>query len=98
MVISVVVFFVQGLPFQVVNHVITTIDSVTTVDGGIMISVLGQLKVRCVFFFFLTLIFSIFIQADNDPPHSFYQTFYLKQIGEKFFILNDIFRLGLHHQ
>ena len=37
------------------------------------------------------------LQTDNDPVQGFSQTFYLKQIGESLFVMNDIFRLHLHH-
>ena len=37
------------------------------------------------------------LQADNDPPHGFVQSFYLKQVQGNVFVLNDIFRLVLHH-
>eukprot|EP00112_Aurelia_sp_Birch-Aquarium-sp1_P002954 Seg133.2 transcript_id=Seg133.2/GoldUCD/mRNA.D3Y31 product="Nuclear transport factor 2" protein_id=Seg133.2/GoldUCD/D3Y31 len=71
----------KGLPFQTVAHVVTTIDAHLTVDNGLIVFVIGQLK------------------ADNDPPHSFSQVFHLKQNPEtrSFVVLNDIFRLMLHH-
>lgn len=37
------------------------------------------------------------MQTDNDPIQSFSQAFYLKQIGDGLFVMNDIFRLNLHH-
>ena len=40
----------------------------------------------------------MFIQADTDSVFGFSQTFYLKQIGDSLFVLNDIFRLALHNQ
>ncbi|XP_057292227.1 uncharacterized protein LOC130614783 [Hydractinia symbiolongicarpus] len=70
----------QGLPFQTVQHVITTVDGQPTVDGGVIIHVLGQLK------------------TDNDPPHSYSETFHLKKgPGDNYVILNQVFRLGVHH-
>jgi len=37
------------------------------------------------------------LKTDDDPPHAFSQTFYVKAEGESFFILHDIFRLSLHN-
>ena len=36
------------------------------------------------------------LKTDDDPPHSFSQTFVLKPLGESFFLQHDIFRLGIH--
>lgn len=68
----------QSLTFQKILHVITTVDCQPTFDGGLVVSVLGQLK------------------TDDDPPHTFNQTFLLKPSAETFFVANDIFRLALH--
>ena len=38
-----------------------------------------------------------FFQTDEDHPHAFSQTFYVKAEGDSFFILHDIFRLSLHN-
>ena len=48
----------------------------------------------------LLLLFFFFSQTDNDPPHSFSQTFHLvpkDATNSNFFVLNDMFRLSLHH-
>lgn len=37
------------------------------------------------------------LQTDDDPPHTFHQTFVLKSLGESFYVEHDIFRLALHH-
>ncbi|XP_018495671.1 probable nuclear transport factor 2 isoform X1 [Galendromus occidentalis] len=37
------------------------------------------------------------LKTDDDPPHSFYQVFVLKPIGDSFYLEHDIFRLALHH-
>lgn len=38
------------------------------------------------------------LKTDEDPPHSFSQTFHLvPSVSGSFFVLNDIFRLTLHH-
>ena len=39
------------------------------------------------------------LQTDNDPPHSFSQVFHLKQnpSTNSLVVLNDVFRLMLHH-
>lgn len=72
-----------NLPFKTVRHVVTTVDGQPTIDGGIIIHVLGQLK------------------TDEDRPHSFSEGFYLKKdtsIPEApFVILNQVFRLSIHH-
>ena len=59
---------------------VSTFDAQLTVDGGLLIFVVEQLK------------------ADSDRVLPFSQTFYLKQIGDSLFVMNDIFRLALHHQ
>lgn len=68
----------QSLTFQKIQHVITTADSQPTFDGGVLVTVLGQLK------------------TDDDPPHTFNQTFVLKPSADTFFVEHDIFRLALH--
>lgn len=70
---------IQGLTFQKIAHIITSVDTQPMFDGGILICVLGQLK------------------TDDDPPHTFNQTFILKPIGEGFYVEHDVFRLALHH-
>lgn len=90
---------------------VTTIDGSLTVDGGLLVSVVGQLKVNMHYHMldystipfmtvipFMALLMYFPLQTDNDPPHAFFQSFYLKQLGDSLFVFNDIFRLGLHHQ
>ncbi|XP_061712032.1 probable nuclear transport factor 2 isoform X2 [Cydia strobilella] len=36
------------------------------------------------------------LQCDDDPPHSYMQTFVLKTLGDSFFVQHDIFRLCIH--
>jgi len=36
------------------------------------------------------------LKTDDDPPHSYSQTFVLKPIADSFFLQHDIFRLGVH--
>ncbi|XP_065064134.1 nuclear transport factor 2-like [Rhopilema esculentum] len=71
----------KGLPFQKVEHSVTTVDVQPTVDNGLIVFVIGQLK------------------TDSDPPHGFSQVFHLKQnpVTNSLVVLNDIFRLMLHH-
>ncbi|XP_077982756.1 nuclear transport factor 2-like [Glandiceps talaboti] len=38
------------------------------------------------------------LKTDDDPPHGFSQVFQLKTDGNTWFIVNDMFRLTLHHQ
>ncbi|KAK3741149.1 hypothetical protein QZH41_011827 [Actinostola sp. cb2023] len=70
-----------SLPFQVVQHVITTVDCQPVPNNGVLVFVVGQLK------------------TDNDPPHGFSQTFLLMPDTdtEAYYVLNDLFRLSLHH-
>jgi len=68
----------QQLTFQKIQHVVTTVDSQPTFDGGVLVTVLGQLK------------------TDDDPPHTYNQTFLLKPADNSFFVEHDIFRLALH--
>ena len=52
------------------------------------------LSTCCSFLFFVF----FFPQTDDDPPHSFSQTFQLfKKDTNNYFVLNDMFRLSLHH-
>lgn len=87
-----------SLPFKQVNHQITTVDSqpIIGVDDN---------QVSANFFF---LIIPFFNQAccvmvtgqlktDDDPPHSFHQSFVLRPAGGSFVVANDIFRLALHN-
>ena len=37
----------QSLSFQTIQHVVTTVDAQLTVDGGLIVFVVGQLKVGC---------------------------------------------------
>ena len=37
--------YLQSLPFQTIQHAVTTMDSQMTVDGGLLVFILGQLKV-----------------------------------------------------
>lgn len=69
-----------GLPFQTIQHVVTTTDCQPSPNNGVIVMVVGQLK------------------TDNDPPHGFSQTFQLLPTGDNnYYVLNDFFRLSLHH-
>lgn len=37
------------------------------------------------------------LQTDNDPAHSFTQSFYLRNSNNTWFILNESFRLLVHN-
>ncbi|XP_030831775.1 nuclear transport factor 2 [Strongylocentrotus purpuratus] len=37
------------------------------------------------------------LKTDDDPPHSFFQTFSLADRNGSLVIMNDIFRLVIHH-
>lgn len=68
-----------SLRMSTVKHALTTVDGQPTIDSGIIVHVVGQLK------------------TDEDAPHSFSETFYLKKDGGTYVILNQVFRLALHH-
>ncbi|ESO07500.1 hypothetical protein HELRODRAFT_75913 [Helobdella robusta] len=36
------------------------------------------------------------LKADNDHPHGFSQTFFIKPCNNSYFICHDIFRLSIH--
>ena len=56
----------------------------------------SELLINLLLFFVLFCFF--FPQTDNDPPHGFSQTFQLFQKdNNSYFVLNDMFRLSLHH-
>ncbi|XP_031570390.1 nuclear transport factor 2-like [Actinia tenebrosa] len=71
-----------ALPFQAVKHVLTTVDCQPIPNNGVLVFVVGQLK------------------SDDDHPHGFSQTFVLfpeDEAATKYYVMNDIFRLALHH-
>lgn len=72
---------IAALPFQAVQHVVTTCDvqPIPGGQGGNIIMVMGQLK------------------TDGDPPHGFSQVFTIFPFNGSYVIVNDIFRLGLHN-
>ncbi|ODM96274.1 putative nuclear transport factor 2 [Orchesella cincta] len=37
------------------------------------------------------------LKTDDDPPHTYSQTFVLKPLGGTYFCQHDIFRLGIHN-
>jgi len=71
----------KNIPLDNMQRVISTIDCQPMYDGGILVSVVGQLK----------------NQAEHDKPLQFCQTFVLKPVGDTFFISHDMFRLCLHN-
>ena len=94
--------FKQGLTFQKVSRLVTAVDTQVTVEQGILINVIGQLQVNIIsilkiynynYYYYYVFLF----QTDNDPPHSFTQTFYLRFANGTWFILNEAFRLLVHN-
>ncbi|XP_005091242.1 probable nuclear transport factor 2 [Aplysia californica] len=71
----------KTVPLDNMLRVISTIDCQPMMDGGVIVSVLGQLKNN----------------DDNDKVLPFSQTFVLKPANNSFFIYHDIFRLVLHN-
>jgi len=73
----------MSLPFKTVNHQITTIDCqpIIGVDDNQACCVMVTGQLK----------------TDDDPPHSFHQTFILRPAGDSFVVANDIFRLALHN-
>jgi len=37
------------------------------------------------------------LKTDEDPPHSFAQTFVLKPMEQSFYLQHDVFRLAIHN-
>jgi hypothetical protein len=37
------------------------------------------------------------LKTDDDPPHGFSQTFYVKPQNNSYFLFHDIFRLSIHN-
>merc|ERR1712080_45485 len=70
-----------GLPMRSVKHIVTTVDGQPTIDGGIMIHVLGQLKTDEDQPHSFTETFHL----KKDPS------------GASYLILNEVFRLGVHN-
>ncbi|KAK3745782.1 hypothetical protein RRG08_030656 [Elysia crispata] len=70
----------KAIPLDNMARQFTTIDCQPTVDGGVLVTVIGQLK-NC---------------SENDKVMGFTQTFILKPSNSSFFIHHDIFRLALH--
>ncbi|CBY22666.1 unnamed protein product [Oikopleura dioica] len=72
-----------SLPFKKVNHQITTVDSqpIIGVDDNQACCVMVTGQLK----------------TDDDPPHSFHQTFVLRPANGSFVVANDIFRLALHN-
>jgi len=71
----------KQIPLDNMQRVISTVDCQPMYDGGVIVSVVGQLKNNDV----------------NDKVMAFCQTFVLKAVGQGFFISHDIFRLCLHN-
>ncbi|KAJ3021639.1 Nuclear transport factor 2 [Thoreauomyces humboldtii] len=68
-----------NLPFQRVQHVVSTSDAQPgSPSGSIIVTVTGQLLID-----------------DETRPQFFTQTFHLYPEGTSFFVYNDIFRLVL---
>jgi len=86
----------SSLTFQKIAHLITAVDCQPMFDGGILINVLGQLKVSFVTVTTFTTEKKM-PQTDEDPAHGFSQAFVLKPDGQSWFIAHDVFRLALHH-
>jgi len=71
----------KSVPLDSMQRVISTIDSQPMPDGGVIVTVVGQLKNN----------------DANDKVMPFCQTFVLRPANNSFFISHDIFRLALHN-
>uniref|UniRef100_A0A0B7BLD9 Nuclear transport factor 2 n=1 Tax=Arion vulgaris TaxID=1028688 RepID=A0A0B7BLD9_9EUPU len=71
----------KTIPLDNMFRHITTIDCQPTMDGGVLVNVIGQLKNN----------------SENDKPMGFSQTFILKPANNSFFVFHDIFRLVIHN-
>lgn len=74
---------IMGLPFKVVRHISSTQDAqpVFGVDNNEAVFITAMGQLK----------------TDEDPPHSFTQSFLLRKDGDNFFIANEVFRLVIHH-
>ena len=57
---------IQSLTFQKIAHLITAVDCQPSFDGGVLINVLGQLKVRK-----MTSSFKSFVKMENYTYYRF---------------------------
>ncbi|XP_059164444.1 nuclear transport factor 2-like [Physella acuta] len=71
----------KNIPIDNMFRQITTIDCQPTIDGGVLVNVIGQLKNN----------------SEHDKVMGFSQTFVLKPADNSFFIFHDIFRLVIHN-
>ncbi|GFS26710.1 nuclear transport factor-2 [Elysia marginata] len=69
------------IPLDNMMRQLTTIDCQPTIDGGVLVNVVGQLKNH----------------SEHDKVMGFTQTFILKPGNNSFFVHHDIFRLALHN-
>ena len=79
------------LTFAKIIHAVTCVDCQPLADGGILVMVLGQLKVGANSN-------ESALQTDDDPPQTFSQSFLLRPANQSFFIANEIFRLAIHNR
>ncbi|XP_025114572.1 nuclear transport factor 2-like [Pomacea canaliculata] len=70
----------EGFPMDDIARSLTKVDCQPTLDGGVLVFVLGQLKG----------------QTEGDKVMGFSQVFILKPLNDSFVIAHDIFRLSLH--
>ncbi len=56
-----------------------------------------QHSLTCYGLVWLLLMCTCVLQTDDDPVHLFTEVFHLKQENDSLFIVNQMFRLGLHH-
>lgn len=71
----------KTIPLDNMFRHITTIDCQPTIEGGVLVNVIGQLKNN----------------SENDKPMGFSQTFILKPANNSFYLCHDIFRLVIHN-
>jgi len=71
----------KNIPLDNMQRVLSTIDCQPMSEGGVIVSVVGQLKNN----------------DANDKVMPFCQTFILQPSSNNFFITHDIFRLALHN-
>ncbi|KAK6178486.1 hypothetical protein SNE40_013272 [Patella caerulea] len=71
----------MSVPSDNIQRAITCADYQPTIDGGVQVCIIGQLKT----------------DSEHDKPMPFTHVFLLKRENANYFINNEIFRLALHN-
>ncbi|XP_050395577.1 probable nuclear transport factor 2 [Patella vulgata] len=71
----------MSVPSDNIQRAITCADYQPTIDGGVQVCIIGQLKT----------------DSEHDKPMPFTHVFLLKPENGNYYIFNEIFRLALHN-